>query len=399
MKSIFFDSQITYDGQGNPTYDRPNNASDLRESFGSFISTGIDNVAGTFAVSVSSGLTVSIAPGKCWIKGAFGWQQIASTLTLDAANATYARIDRIILRFNNNISVRSVDLAVLKGTAAASPVAPALTRTDTIYELCLAEITIPSNATVLISSNITDKRYDVTLCPGVKSIFTIETVPVSKGGTGAVTAAAARTNLGLGNAAVKNVGTAAGTVAEGDHTHTISGVTNLQTTLDGKQAKITAPGILKGNGSGGVSPADAAALYSLLNGLTSITPESTDLLPFVDTSGVTAGKMTLSSFANAIGMPQIEFGYYTGTGTYGVDNPNSITFSFLPRYATVYFKGYGAAAGITFIFNPSAVSSGYLQADSYNKIKRIENTVYWYASEANVQYNYSGFRYHYMAIK
>lgn len=32
----------------------------------------------------------------------------------------------------------------------------------------------------------------------------------------------------------KDFGTAAGTVAEGDHTHPISDVTNLQTTLDGK---------------------------------------------------------------------------------------------------------------------------------------------------------------------
>ncbi|HHF7981261.1 TPA: hypothetical protein ACPT53_005239, partial [Escherichia coli] len=41
-------------------------------------------------------------------------------------------------------------------------------------------------------------------------------LPVNQGGTGATNAADARTNLGLGNSATRNVGTAAGTVAAGD---------------------------------------------------------------------------------------------------------------------------------------------------------------------------------------
>ena len=45
------------------------------------------------------------------------------------------------------------------------------------------------------------------------------TVAVANGGTGATTAANARTNLGLGNSATLNTGTASGTVATGDHTH------------------------------------------------------------------------------------------------------------------------------------------------------------------------------------
>ena len=46
------------------------------------------------------------------------------------------------------------------------------------------------------------------------------TVAVANGGTGATNASTARTNLGLGNAATLNTGTAAGTVSEGNHTHT-----------------------------------------------------------------------------------------------------------------------------------------------------------------------------------
>ncbi|EMN5248088.1 tail fiber domain-containing protein [Enterobacter roggenkampii] len=41
-------------------------------------------------------------------------------------------------------------------------------------------------------------------------------VPVNQGGTGSTTASGARTNLGLGNSAIRDVGAAAGTVAAGD---------------------------------------------------------------------------------------------------------------------------------------------------------------------------------------
>ncbi|MBA7742285.1 tail fiber domain-containing protein [Enterobacter roggenkampii] len=52
-------------------------------------------------------------------------------------------------------------------------------------------------------------------------------VPVNQGGTGSTTASGARTNLGLGNSATRNVGTTAGTVAAGDDSRfvTVNGKT------------------------------------------------------------------------------------------------------------------------------------------------------------------------------
>lgn len=50
----------------------------------------------------------------------------------------------------------------------------------------------------------------------LSSAFASAVWPVANGGTGATTAAGARTNLGLGDSATKNVGTASGTVAAGD---------------------------------------------------------------------------------------------------------------------------------------------------------------------------------------
>ncbi|RAY82674.1 tail fiber domain-containing protein [Enterobacter cloacae] len=52
-------------------------------------------------------------------------------------------------------------------------------------------------------------------------------VPVNQGGTGSTTASGARTNLGLGNSAIRDVGAVAGTVAAGDDSRfgTINGKT------------------------------------------------------------------------------------------------------------------------------------------------------------------------------
>ena len=60
------------------------------------------------------------------------------------------------------------------------------------------------------------------------------TVAVVNGGTGATNAAAARTNLGIGAVATMNTGTTAGTVASGDHTHTVatSGANGFMSTTD-----------------------------------------------------------------------------------------------------------------------------------------------------------------------
>ncbi|MGX1905637.1 tail fiber domain-containing protein, partial [Enterobacter asburiae] len=59
-------------------------------------------------------------------------------------------------------------------------------------------------------------------------------VPVNQGGTGSTTESGARTNLGLGNSAIRDVGAAAGTVAAGDDSR-------LNTVDQKAGGKITSP--------------------------------------------------------------------------------------------------------------------------------------------------------------
>lgn len=78
---------------------------------------------------------------------------------------------------------------------------------------------------------------DITSLTGLTTALTLE-----QGGTGATTAAAARTKLELGNSATKNVGTATGTVAAGDDSR-FGTVNNKTGGAISSQIVVSAPGI------------------------------------------------------------------------------------------------------------------------------------------------------------
>ena len=53
---------------------------------------------------------------------------------------------------------------MVTGTPAAQPVAPAITRNADVYELELAEISVPAGTSSITQALITDKRLDDTVC-------------------------------------------------------------------------------------------------------------------------------------------------------------------------------------------------------------------------------------------
>ena len=127
---------------------------------------GVRGGADALQVSAAaSGLAVNVAPGLAVMEGRY-YELVddgsgAFTLSLSAATA-HPRIDRIVLTLN--YSARSVTLGVLKGTEAASPEAPALTRNASRTMLSLAQVRVPVGAGALEADNITDERADEDLC-------------------------------------------------------------------------------------------------------------------------------------------------------------------------------------------------------------------------------------------
>lgn len=144
--------------------DRKYDADDISNFFLNLISDGVlANPADNLKVVQRSGMTVSVEAGYAMIKAKYYKAESANVLNIDPADADNPRIDRVCIGLN--YSARNLSLYVKKGTAAASPTAPELTRTaGVLWEICLAEIAVGAGATAITTADITDKRADTTLC-------------------------------------------------------------------------------------------------------------------------------------------------------------------------------------------------------------------------------------------
>lgn len=133
--------------------------------------SGVYSAEEDFAVTPAGGVKVTVSAGQGWVRPARfeGYSIImreAETLTLALADGQRPRIDRIVLRFD--AAAHKSSLLVVQGTPDTQPTAPAISRTATVYDLCLAEVTRPAGSTAITAGNITDTRLDENLC-GVMS--------------------------------------------------------------------------------------------------------------------------------------------------------------------------------------------------------------------------------------
>lgn len=108
-------------------------------------------------------MTVNVSGGYANIEGAIAIEEEIRTLNLEASSS-FDRIDRVVLRLNDNIDSRKIDLYIIKGNAEQNPVAPPIIRNDSVYDLSLATIYINANSTSISQSKITDTRLDSNVC-------------------------------------------------------------------------------------------------------------------------------------------------------------------------------------------------------------------------------------------
>nr|DAJ69239.1 MAG TPA: Receptor Binding Protein [Caudoviricetes sp.] len=95
----------------------------------------------------------------------------AQTLTCNVADGVAGRIDAVVLRWSR--TARSVTAAIVTGTPAATPTAPALTRTADTWEMCLAQISVAAGTTEITAAQITDTR-ETELCGIASSIAQLD---------------------------------------------------------------------------------------------------------------------------------------------------------------------------------------------------------------------------------
>ena len=150
----------------NGNNDREYSAEDIRKPYDVVFSDGImpaaDGTAGeTLKVKSGGGMVISVNAGNAKLGGAWFENTALYNITLDSA-ASAVRYDCVILRNDDTDEVRAP--SILIKSLSRIPTLADLTRTEKIYEVCIAYIRVPALATSINDDNIIDTRDDGSLC-------------------------------------------------------------------------------------------------------------------------------------------------------------------------------------------------------------------------------------------
>lgn len=157
-------------------FDRAYKAEDWAWYFATFIGTGVfPKPSDGLQVTAYNGMEVSVNIGYAFIDGYAFRNPVIRVIELGTAEGALNRIDRIVVRWD--LLQRDIYLAVLKGTPSAKPTAPPLTRNTEIWELALADIYVGKGVTKIRAQDITDQRFNSSVCGIVKG--TVEEIDAS----------------------------------------------------------------------------------------------------------------------------------------------------------------------------------------------------------------------------
>lgn len=131
--------------------------------------------AGQMKLSVSAGAAFMSANR---FNGVMYTSDTPVELSLDIAESVLNRIDRVVIRWNvAQIGVHPY-LVIKKGTPASSPVAPAVERTASVWELGRADIYVRAGALSITNADITDLTLNEAVCGLVRD--GIERIPTTE---------------------------------------------------------------------------------------------------------------------------------------------------------------------------------------------------------------------------
>lgn len=171
-----FDSHVTFESDGTPVYDRAITSAPLRKLIAKLLTDGVlPNPSTNLQVEAGSGMNVIVNPGFAICAGGLKLEENQRTLAIQAADSNYDRIDTVVLRWNDNDSERICDLYIVEGIPAVSPLRPELTRTESIWELGLADLFINKNSSAISNQRITDTRYESARCGIISAISEFDT--------------------------------------------------------------------------------------------------------------------------------------------------------------------------------------------------------------------------------
>jgi hypothetical protein len=130
--------------------------------------------------STPNAMTVEIQPGIAFLQGAVyrvaaGGGNVVLSVPANTSGAT--RQDYVVLRYDLTASPGNITAAYKTGTA--SP--PTLTRTTTQWEIALAQVNVPNNATAISQAQIVDTRGSQSVCGYAQVPFQTPALPALPG--------------------------------------------------------------------------------------------------------------------------------------------------------------------------------------------------------------------------
>ena len=107
----------------------------------------------------SPNMSVNVGTGGCLIDGYWMYSNAVVNLPIAPNTSGNPRIDRVIVTIDE-VNARAIQITVLAGIPAVSPVPPTLTQnTGTTFQLSLAQVAVASCTNQILAGNITDERW------------------------------------------------------------------------------------------------------------------------------------------------------------------------------------------------------------------------------------------------
>ncbi len=160
---------ITYGFFNSINGDRKYNAAQIGRYLQYIVGSGVfPYVSTSLQVLANDGMTVEVQAGRAMLDHHYLDNDAPITLTL-TAGGTQDRVDAIIMYVD--MTERACGITIKEGTPAASPVPPAMTRTDVRKEYMLAKVRVAKLSSSITQSSITDTRPDSTVCGWVAGLI------------------------------------------------------------------------------------------------------------------------------------------------------------------------------------------------------------------------------------
>lgn len=148
------------------TEPREYRAADFARFHAQIVGNGVSNTEtlADLAVESKQNMTVILGAGFMFANGYMYENTAAMDLTHDVAEPDADRIDRVIVRYDNDPVERKVYAYIKKGIPGASPKAPSITRDSYVFEMSVAQVRIIAGKSFIEQSEIIDERTDDAVC-------------------------------------------------------------------------------------------------------------------------------------------------------------------------------------------------------------------------------------------